>query len=143
MTNAATGKSIITNIETILTTLGWELEDLSTLKSDLSGYSGTPACMLILTGIDFEENFGETPKYNELSFTIIVAFKYDNPASARDKAIDFAYAIREGIKTEFLNVGDLEDSQYVSGVRHDVVAFEYTAPIAVINYDLVIRHREI
>ena len=144
MSNADTAKYIKTNIRSILTALGWKIDDLSTIKSDMSGYDGShPACMLILTGEDFEENYGEAPLYNELSFTIAFAFKYDDQDSANTKAIDFAHALRDGIKTSTLNVAGLATTQYVSNVDHAGYIPDYQAPACVVNYRLIVRYREV
>jgi len=143
MTNAATAKSIITNIETILTTLGWKLEDLSSLKSDLSSYTSNPGCMLLLTGGDFEENYNEVPKYNTLDFTIVVVTRYSEPAAARDKAIDCVYNLREGIKPSTLNVGGLATTKYVFNVDHKPFENEFEDSINVLRYNFSVMHREI
>lgn len=140
-TNKTNVKAIITNLETILSSdLGYNLEYEMRDDPDVDT---TPSMVLHYEGEDFEENFGEQPKYNEIKFLIIAQFRESDPDEIRDRTVDIVHDIRGGVTIDNLNVGALADNQIVSRVNHESNAAIIETPIIVLGYNLLVRYREI
>ena len=137
MANTATVQAIITNLETLLTNAGFTLEDLSN-----DNLSNTPNAVIEYSREEFEENRGQTNKYNTIFFNILIQFKETTTAAARDKIATYTHYVRDNVNVNAVNVGDLSSSQLVSFVDHISMESENNIPIFSLSYQLSIRYRE-
>ena len=141
MSNKDTLQSINTNIETILTsTIGWKLEDLS---DKVSTIKDTPLTTLRFIDLNFEDIYGQKPKYLIAAYEIYVFGIKFTPAEIRDKQAEFAFEIRDNITVDALNVGALATTKYVSRITHRQAENEYSPPQTRLVYPLAVRFREI
>lgn len=140
-TNTTNVQAIITNLEGIIgTTLGFNLE--YEIKDD-PDVDTTPAAILHYLGESFEDSLGERPKYNEVSFMIIVVFRESDTDEIRDRSTIYVHKLRDGITTAKLNVGDLSESKQVTWVDHLSAEVTTETPTIQIDYQIAVRYREI
>ena len=132
---------IIDNLEYIIgTTLEFNLE--YDIANDPEADT-TPSAVIIYSGEEFGEAFGEKPLYNEITFEILVQFSDSTPATIRSRSVDYMHSIREGVTIDTLNVGALAASQIVSRVESNSNDVVVELPVIQINYILTVRYREI
>lgn len=138
MSDEATEKSIITNLEAIFNGFGWVQEDLSSNTTAKT----TPFYMLEYQTIDFEENFGQKPRYNELGIIIHILIEAKTATAARDKKSELTHSVRPNVTIDALNIGDLATSKLVSRVGHGPVDSPHSPPKLEVAYPLTVRYRE-
>ena len=146
MTDAATVKSIITNLETIVsTTIGWRLEDLSSdpVDQDIQEVRSIVLAQIYYDGEEFEDNFNERKATNEISVTIKAEKTVLLPGDARDTAVDLVHAIRTNVTVANLNTGDLASSKLVHWVRHSSATVDRIKLKTIMTYQLKIRYAEL
>ncbi len=121
--------AITENIKTILTGLGYVIEDLS---------GGADVCRLYYLGEDFGKTQGERPEYNEAFFEIRVEFRRKSPDLSRDEQ---EKRFEGDITVSSLNVGVLSISKLVRRVDHGEPEVDYEAPVSAVSYPLAIIYR--
>ena len=138
MSNIDTVKAITTNLEGVLTGLGWKLEDLS---SD-PDVDTTPVCQVLYEGESFEDLYGERPQYNTIAFLVRVVRNRTQPGTSRDAQQEAVHAIRGAVTVAALNAGSLATSKLVNRVAHTGAQVEYDPPLSILDYRLQVRYRE-
>lgn len=138
MGNTETIKAITANLTAILTAQGFLIENSSTDKELV-----TPLCVIRLTGERFESTHGERPSYNEVRYSLRIAFSDAYPSTSRDKVAEWMHKIRNTVTVPGLNIGGLAASQYVSLVTHDGYnETDYSPPVTELEYNLQVQYRE-
>jgi hypothetical protein len=140
MSDADTVKSIITNIKTLLTAGGYQLED-DGIGADKQLLSAAAARVDYL-GESFDDAFGQRSSFAEVLFSITFSFNGVNLTTRRTKFADLIHFIRDGFTVDTLNVGDLVLTKLVSAVRTESVDTSYERPFAEVVYQIRIRYRE-
>lgn len=140
MGNTETIKAITANLTAVLTAQGFLIENSSTDKE----LATAPSCAIRLTGERFESTHGERPSYNEVRYSLRIAFSDAYPATSRDKVAEWMHKIRNNVTVPGLNIGTLAASKLVSKVTHDGYnETGYAPPVTDLDYDLTVRYREL
>lgn len=140
MGNTETIQAITANLTTILTAQGFLIENSSTDKE----LATAPSCAIRLTGERFESTHGERPSYNEVRYSLRIAFSDAYPSTSRGKIAEWMHKIRNTVTVPGLNIGDLAVSQLVSLVSHDGYnETDYSPPVTELEYNLQVRYREL
>lgn len=140
--NADTIAGIDENIENIIKNiLGWKIEDLS----DDPTLSSTTLAQIDFREIDFKEdnNFHEKKARAEIRYDIKVQSRQNTPLAARVVAADIIYSLKENLKVDDLNVGELSESKLVTNVEHLGASISRRQTIAKVTYGIKIRFAEI
>lgn len=138
MTDAATVKAVITNLETIISsTIGWKLEDLST-DHEARTYI---VAQLDYDGEDPDDTFKERPSRPEINFTIKAQKTVVLPGDARDIAVDMVHAVETYVTVASLNVGSLSSSKLVSRVSHGSPTITREKIKVSMSYPIKVRYR--
>lgn len=140
MADIDTVKSITTNMEAILTSLGMSLEDGSGNPD-----ADSPLCQILYKGEDFGDLYGEHKEFNDILFLIKIEFNKEYPGISRDKQTKWINNLRKEITINALNVGDISSSELVSFVEHPdgEDSVDYEPPMSEIDYPISVRYGEI
>ena len=136
--SAATVKAIMSNLETIVESIGYELEDMSVDPS----LESNAVCTVVYEGETFGESFGEKPDYNEVSVSLIARRRAQTASAARDYQIDIVHEFRDNVTVAALNTGALATSKLVFWVNHVTASTEFEESMLGITYEIEIRYRE-
>jgi hypothetical protein len=139
MANVDTELSILSNIETILTSdLALRIEDLNA-----NATATEPHAFVFYEGTDFLEPYKEKKAFNVMRIQIGINFNRYKKREGELLAIEYGRLLKENITTETLNTTDLLASELVYWVEHLSSQTLYEHNILTLVHDIECRYKEL
>lgn len=143
MGNSDTVKSIITNIETILTAVPLRKLDMFGGPSELlPDYISAPVYYILYDGETPEYIYGQKPGYIEADLKVVLKWQSMSISEARNKTIEWFHTIRDAFTVNALNVGDLATSKLISKIVVGKPELDVQPAELLLSFNLNVRYRE-
>jgi len=127
---------IITEIESIITDIGYELGDLSGV--DVGNWTAEPLAQLVYSGEAFEDTNGQQSNESIASFIVVVKFREKTPVLSRSKSSLAIQNLKHNITVENIN----DPAKLVIEVYNQIGDIaNYETDITTINYSFDVRYR--
>ncbi len=142
MSNTATIKAIITNMETILSASLRKLDMFGGASESLPDYTQAPVYYVLYDGETPEYNHGQKPGYIESDLKIVLKWQSMSISAARDKTIEWFHTLRDALTINALNVGDLAISKLISKITVGKPELDMQPAELLLTFNITVRYRE-
>lgn len=143
MSNFDTVDAITDNVQAVLEAQGIKyhpevIEDVEKIAD-----SALPLGQIFYKGEEFEYTHGQKPQYSEIEFLLRVVFRERNQREMIRMQQEWAHKIRDSLTVNALNIGKLVSSKLVSRVTTENVDIDNRAALSVLEYEVLVRYREL
>jgi hypothetical protein len=143
MGNFETADAITDNVQLVLEQQGIKYEPEVIEDIDKVADSSLPLGQIFYKGEEFEYTHGQKPQYSEIEFLLRVIFRERDQRQMIRMQQEWAHKIRDSLTVNALNIGKLESSKLVSRVTTTNVDVDNRAVLSVLEYEVLIRYREL
>ena len=143
MGNFNTVDAITDNVQLVLEQQGIKyhpevIEDVEKIAD-----STLPLGQIFYKGEEFEYTHGQKPQYSEIEFLLRVVFRERDQREMIRMQQEWAHKIRDSLTVNALNIGELLSSKLVSRVTTENVDVDNRAVLSVLEYEVLVRYREL
>ena len=143
MGNKETVRSITDNTQTVLQGFGIKFslqiyEEVEKIPASLM-----PHGQIFYKGEEFEYTHGQKPQFAEIEFLLRVAIQNRDARQMTREQQKWVHLIRDGLTVPALNIGDIASSKLVSRVTTEDVTIDHRVAVSVLEYEVLVRYREL
>jgi len=130
MADKDTANAITTNIETIVTGLGYNVRSAT-----------EPRALVKEENFEHDRNFGESPLYAEQDYSVTITKQVKDKDLESSEYTTIKFAVAEAISIDGLNIGDLASSKLVADVTPPKANKNYDEQLLTVYITFTVRYR--